>query len=590
MANPVGYNLGDIRKAVNKTAQTVDNLILENGDSSPEVVAARTDANGNTYSTLGARVDAEEKKIESKADAVDVRRKDTKIELTDLSSDTLGAMSGQATFNLLSIPQDNSVTAKKIDSLLADNLNTPKKVLSLELGTISGSTGQDSSAQTNTRLRSTFIKNSIGDYVRFKLSGFSATLYIYNPDKTLKGSSVMPESGVYKFASDGYYRLVILSTQSDIDMTPHIRSVTEAIEAFDMGFNRTLIEFGVDTGEPLNKYITTGKNLFNLDKSVIGYLDNSGAINTSSQTYETSDFIATTASTSYVSKYTRKVAVYTIYKELKEVIDVPSNGQYIITPSEDGYIRVSYPVSEKLDMQVEKGETSTPTEPYYTEFTYSNPDNTDQKNPLFGKSLLDLGDSIAFGAYNNYVGYSDIIANRNGMALYKYSQSGSTVADVSASDPTRSNLQQKIEQFLSQNNSVSPDYILIEGGTNDVLYSTLGSITSGYSDELDRTTYFGGLEYIVKDLKTRFPAAKIAFITAHKMSSRNQVTQGRYHDAAIEVMKKWSVPVVDLYSYGGLNTFIDVMKNMYTDTGTHPNEAGYELFYVPHIEETLKKL
>jgi hypothetical protein len=69
----------------------------------------------------GTGIDAEARKditeinntLTDKADLDAVRDKYTKIELEDLSQTTLGAMAGNATFSLLSVPQDYSVTPEK---------------------------------------------------------------------------------------------------------------------------------------------------------------------------------------------------------------------------------------------------------------------------------------------------------------------------------------------------------------------------------------------------------------------------------------------------------------------------------------------
>lgn len=57
-----------------------------------------------------------ESQLAEKPSKADTRLKSEKIELEDLSADTLGAMSGNATFNLLSIPQPNSVDKSKLDN------------------------------------------------------------------------------------------------------------------------------------------------------------------------------------------------------------------------------------------------------------------------------------------------------------------------------------------------------------------------------------------------------------------------------------------------------------------------------------------
>ena len=72
------------------------------------------------------------------------------------------------------------------------------------------------------------------------------------------------------------------------------------------------------------------------------------------------------------------------------------------------------------------------------------------------------------------------------------------------------------------------------------------------------------------------------------MRSRS-VLQKEYLDKAIDICNKYSIPYVDIYNEGGLNTNIKKMNDLYTNNadGTHPNFNGYELFYVPKIESKM---
>ncbi|WYP26033.1 hypothetical protein NSQ54_17155 [Alkalihalobacillus sp. FSL W8-0930] len=49
---------------------------------------------------------------------------------------------------------------------------------------------------------------------------------------------------------------------------------------------------------------------------------------------------------------------------------------------------------------------------------------------------------------------------------------------------------------------------------------------------------------------------------------------------------------MDLFTEGGLNTYLEEMNNAYTinQDGTHPNTEGYELFYVNPVVARLTGL
>lgn len=204
-----------------------------------------------------------------------------------------------------------------------------------------------------------------------------------------------------------------------------------------------------------------------------------------------------------------------------------------------------------------------------------------------GETILNLGDSIAHGAYNNYKGYSHLIAEKYGLPLFSHSQGGATFAN---NQPDRSFIKQQFNDFVTANPTITPDYILMNGLTNDILYSTVGTITDGYDNTFDESTYCGGFESVIHLIKTTFPDAKLIFVKVHNMSSRDSTPQKQYQELASEITKKWAVPVVDLYNEGNLNTQLVNMKERYTDTGTHPNLLGYNLFYVPQITAKMKEL
>ncbi len=148
------------------------------------------------------------------------------------------------------------------------------------------------------------------------------------------------------------------------------------------------------------------------------------------------------------------------------------------------------------------------------------------------------------------------------------------------------------------------DYIIMEGGINDVLGGLyLGEVTEGFASELDTHTVLGGTEQMCRNLLARFAGKKLGFILIHKVlqlpftpPSNADGTQKLYFDKIKEVLNKYSIPVLDLYNESGLNTGIDsFLKYTLATTnpngdGIHPNEEGYRKFYVQKIEAWLKSL
>lgn len=204
-------------------------------------------------------------------------------------------------------------------------------------------------------------------------------------------------------------------------------------------------------------------------------------------------------------------------------------------------------------------------------------------NPLQGKVLLNFGDSIAAGEGAGGVNYASIIAAANGMVYKSYAVSGTVVSQIATS--------------VVNATETSADYVLLEGGTNDdnnIANATenLGSLSSGYTATLDTSTFYGNVESMIKSAKTKWVGAKILYILVHNMSTRDATAQKTCHDAIIACCQKWSIPYVDLYSEGGYNSNIDVLKNQYGygAEGTHPNLLGYQTYYVPPIQAKMKTL
>lgn len=116
MAERVGYSLPDIRNAVNQNNQQIENLVIENGNSNAEIVAARTDYTGKTYSTVGERTDYMTMKLNEKLDkgsvsVSDIDKNKGKFDQTYLSDDLLQQIAGDAP--VTTVPADKSITSQK---------------------------------------------------------------------------------------------------------------------------------------------------------------------------------------------------------------------------------------------------------------------------------------------------------------------------------------------------------------------------------------------------------------------------------------------------------------------------------------------
>lgn len=264
-----------------------------------------------------------------------------------------------------------------------------------------------------------------------------------------------------------------------------------------------------------------------------------------------------------------------------EIVNIPDGVSYI-------RVTIRKEFSEKA-MLVFDDVVPTKYEPYKIRLDNVEINNL-ENNKLKGKILLNFGDSIAAGDGNNGKGYAEILGELYEMEVHDYAIGGTTLGG---------NIPNQIDNVVNKN--LSPDFILIEGGTNDVTDGStikVGTINSSFDiSQFDKTTTTGGLEYCLYKLKNAFPNAKIAFVSVHKMGSRNYEKQVERQKACIEVCKKWCIPIVDVGNRGNLNTFLPSMHKFTNPTTTqpkgdrtHPNDLGYRTFYIPLLYEVLTNI
>lgn len=463
---------------------------------------------------------------------------------------------------------DKQVTFKKLAYELQCSIltNTTLKDLyysifgdyNLELGAISSSTGQDSAVTTNLRVRSGFIfLSSDCELINELNSDLSATIFVYDRFKNFEYSTSF--LGWYENADDKYIRLVFGSTGGE--MSGRFADIKNGLKykrkrrikniKFELG--NLSSNGGADSVVSSNnrcrtKLIKVNKNDIIVNEDVINY------------------------------KY--RIFKYDEFKKFN--ID----GDYILDSSHsidfNGYIRLVAVKNNDLNLDI--------TDLRNLAFNIkikSNAVENENGNVLYNKTLLNFGDSIALG------GYAQIIANKNYMNLHNMAVGGATIALVSG----QPNILTQIN--TAKGNNIDCDYILFNGGTNDAIEerTTLGVITESYEGGYDISTFSGAFELTCQRLKLNWIGKKIIYVRVHKMDSRGEL-QSIYGDRAIEICKKWSIPYVDIYNEGGLNSFIPEYKKQYTNAtsekpdgdGTHPNGEGYNVFYVPQIESKMRNI
>ncbi|WP_405522636.1 SGNH/GDSL hydrolase family protein [Streptomyces canus] len=209
-------------------------------------------------------------------------------------------------------------------------------------------------------------------------------------------------------------------------------------------------------------------------------------------------------------------------------------------------------------------------------------------NGLVGKSVYAFGDSIVYGHVYPH-SFVDVVAEREGMSLTKFARNGATIgADAHASGG-------QILTQVEQATDIAPDFVIFDGGTNDAqsIFRDRAYTLSTYVEELEKTLHVMG---------RKWPTARIVYVAAHKLGSRDWDTQVALREVTLEACRTWDIAVADVFGETAFDTRDDTQRAKYTfddlvngfpgteGSGTHPNEAGIATFYVPVVSATLQHI
>ncbi|MCX5257760.1 SGNH/GDSL hydrolase family protein [Streptomyces canus] len=209
-------------------------------------------------------------------------------------------------------------------------------------------------------------------------------------------------------------------------------------------------------------------------------------------------------------------------------------------------------------------------------------------NGLVGKSVYAFGDSIVYGHVYPH-SFVDVVAEREGMSLTKFARNGATIgADAHASGG-------QILTQVEQATDIAPDFVIFDGGTNDAqsIFRDRAYTLSTYVEELEKTLHVMG---------RKWPTARIVYVAAHKLGSRDWDTQVALRGVTLQACRKWNFAVADVFGETTFDTRDDTQRAKYTfddlvngfpgteGSGTHPNEAGIATFYVPVVSATLQHI
>ncbi len=214
-------------------------------------------------------------------------------------------------------------------------------------------------------------------------------------------------------------------------------------------------------------------------------------------------------------------------------------------------------------------------------------------NKLSGKSILSFGDSIMYGTGNNAVGLSDLIAKRYKMQVTDFAVSGATFGKARGRVQISNQILSAIERDLSA------DFILLNGGTNDMRWVKPGKMSDDFEyEEHGRNLFANGMEYALGLIKDNFKDSKLVYVRAHDMEFSLERNELHFGEMALDICEKWEVDLVDIFRSADFDAHDEEIRSKYTyhtpshrnGDSVHPNREGYYEFYVPLTVEKMLSL
>ena len=198
---------------------------------------------------------------------------------------------------------------------------------------------------------------------------------------------------------------------------------------------------------------------------------------------------------------------------------------------------------------------------------------------LKGIKMAVIGDSITQGVgvtdMNNMY-YNRIKRDCDLRTLYVDGISGTRIARQQTPSATPSfDL-----DFVSRIDAIDidSDLVVVFGGTND-----FGHGDAPFGELSDRTqdTFCGACHILCQKLIQRFPKSQIVYMgPLHRITENTPNQHGKILDdyvAALQtILRKYSIPFLDMMESGGIAPHMPVHKELYMPDGLHPNDAGHE--------------
>ena len=207
------------------------------------------------------------------------------------------------------------------------------------------------------------------------------------------------------------------------------------------------------------------------------------------------------------------------------------------------------------------------------------------------KNIIFFGDSITYGFLTK--GYSWVEFIKDNYDFKIVTNAGISDYRVSTYDDKNKWLTDTIISHANE----KYDYVIMQGGINDVLYNTpLGEISNSKSeDDFDVNTFAGGFESYIYNAKKYFKDAKIGYIITYYTPNYTEKGQkwsyddyNKYIMMTKKILDKWNIKYLDLFNEEYSN-ILKVNTKTYLPDNLHLNYEGYKIIY-PYIYDFIKSL
>lgn len=222
---------------------------------------------------------------------------------------------------------------------------------------------------------------------------------------------------------------------------------------------------------------------------------------------------------------------------------------------------------------------------------------------LHGASVIALGDSITENnTHNNNKSWCEYLSDVFGMRVYNNGKSGTGLIKGYQG---YSSICNRVDLVANNYPTITPDMVLIMANGNDAtsgsFYDYSGNsttVTNEYgehslpvgtnADTSSTISVYGAMKHLFESLITKYPTAKIGFITSTPRSQdlstwwgaskANFYGHGAFHDY-VEAIKwvctEYNIPCLDLYHSTIFRPWNNTnASTFYADSSVHPNTLG----------------